>query len=233
MATYSPMSSLCGPRDQLDRLVADILDDADDCPLEETNYQEELLKPNLSQKDVRSQETKGSVVVPNFLKNGRCSSGSSSNGDSRDSGFECGIGSGSVSTPSSSRRTTSSSDNFSTPTLSLASEAHSPSSSSEKISADHNSLDVSLQISPIIKQDDRYNLQKSPILIKDDIDNLLEASITKSASEDRANIGQFIKLPETSSGMTKKIRNFGRNLKNPYNPWKYFFPRLSHFYIIS
>ena len=152
---------------------------------------------------MRNQEAKGSVVVLNsFSKNGRCSSGSSSNGDSRDSGFECGMSSGSVSTPSSSRRTTSSSDNFSTPTLSSASEVHSPSSSSEKISSDHNSLNVSLQISPLIKQDDRYNDQNSQSLIKDDIDTLLEASITKSACEDRANIGRFMNLPETSSGMT-------------------------------
>ena len=197
MAAYSPLSSFGAPRDHLDRLVADILDDADDCPLGENLYrEEELLKSDVSQKDIRNTEAKVSEAVPNsFMKNGRCSSGSSSNGDSRDSGFECGIGSGSVSTPSSSRRTTSSSDNFSTPTLSSASEAHSP--SSEKNSADNNSFNVNLQISPAIKQDEDNN-RNSTIFMKNEIEDLLDSSM--SAKEKMENHGRYVTQPKMGSG---------------------------------
>ena len=196
MATYGTLSSLGGPRDHLDRLVADILDDADDCPLEENLYREqELLKSDASQKDNCNSEGKVPEAVPNsFIKNGRCSSGSSSNGDSRDSGFECGIGSGSISTPSSSRRTTSSSDNFSTPTLSSASEAHSP--SSEKNSVD-NSFSVNLQTSPAIKQDED-NTRSSKIFMKNDIDDLLDSSM--SAKDRMENHGRYVNQPKLGSG---------------------------------
>ena len=202
MATYGTLSSLGGPRDHLDRLVADILDDADDCPLGENPYREaELLKSDASQKDICNPEGKVAEIVPNsFIKNGRCSSGSSSNGDSRDSGYECGIASGSVSTPSSSRRTTSSSDNFSTPTLSSASEAHSP--SSEKNSADNNSFNVNLQTSPAIKQDEDNN-RSSTIFMKNEIDDLLDSSMP--AKERMENHGRYVNQPKMGSGNDKEI----------------------------
>ena len=88
------MSSLNGPRDHLDRLVADILnDDADECPVG-TNNQEESIKNNSSYKnDMQEQGKSVSDTIQNcFPKTGRFSSGSSSNGDSRDSGFDGGFG---------------------------------------------------------------------------------------------------------------------------------------------
>ena len=195
MATYSPIGSLGGPRDHLDRLVADILDDADECPLEENDYQEEeLLKSNSSKKNTCDPELKVSQAIPNsFVKNGRCSSGSSSNGDSRDSGYECAIGSGSVSTPSSSRRTTSSSDNFSTPTLSSASEAHSP--SSEKNSGENNSFEINLQISLAKQGKDNQN---SPKFNNDEIDQLLNSSI--STGEGMENHDRYVHQQKMGAG---------------------------------
>lgn len=217
MATYGTLSSLGGPRDHLDRLVADILDDADDCPLGENPYREaELLKSDASQKDICNPEGKVAEIVPNsFIKNGRCSSGSSSNGDSRDSGYECGIASGSVSTPSSSRRTTSSSDNFSTPTLSSASEAHSP--SSEKNSADNNSFNVNLQTSPAIKQDEDNN-RSSTIFMKNEIDDLLDSSMP--AKERMENHGRYVNQPKMGSGCDldkekMKLSMEGNNIIDP------------------
>jgi len=184
MATYSPMSSLNGPRDHLDRLVADILnDDADEYP-GETNNQEEVVKTNASYKDnIQDQGKAVSDTLQHcFPKNGRFSSGSSSNGDSRDSGFDGGICSGIISTPSS-RRTTSSSDNFSTPSvMSTTSDGLSPSSpSSEKISNDrHSTSDISLQISPLTVEEIGFNSLKNAPL-NENVDQLFNSLMPKPA----------------------------------------------------
>ena len=200
MTTYSPLSSLGGPRDHLDRLVADILDDADECPLEGADFQEDLLKSKLSQKDAHIQETKESEAISNsYGKNGRFSSGSSSNGESRDSGFDCGISAGSLSTPSSSRRTTSSSDNLSTPTLSSASESHSP--SSEKMSSDASSFGINLKNSPTYTQE---NDQMSTALIKEDIENLFDSSLT-STSENLKSRSSLMNQSKSRSGSISKF----------------------------
>jgi hypothetical protein len=183
MATYSPMSSLNGPRDHLDRLVADILnDDADEYPVG-SNNQKGVVKTNASYKDgIQDQGKALSDNLPHcFLKNGRFSSGSSSNGDS---GFDGGIGSGSLSTPSSSRRTTSSSDNFSTPSvMSTTSDGLSPSSpTSEKISSnDHHSIsDITLQISPLTVEEIGFNSLKNAPL-NENVDQLFNSLMAKPA----------------------------------------------------
>ena len=174
------MSSLNGPRDHLDRLVADILnDDADEYPVG-TNNQEEVVKTNASFKDGILEQGKAvsDTLQQCFPKNGRFSSGSSSNGDSRDSGFDGGIGSGSIATPSSSRRTTSSSDNFSTPSvMSTTSDGLSPSSpSSEKNSSNdhHSSTNISLQVLPLAVEDVGFNSVKNAPL-NENVDQLLNS----------------------------------------------------------
>ena len=198
MTTYSPLSSLGGPRDHLDRLVADILDDEDECPLGGADFQEDLLKSKLNKKDDHNQEIKESEAISNsFDKNGRFSSGSSSNGESRDSGFDCGISAGSLSTPSSSRRTTSSSDNLATPTLSSASESHSP--SSEKMSSDANSFGINFQNSPTYTQENDQTDQMSTALIKEDIANLFDSSLT-STSENLKSRSPFMNQSKSRSG---------------------------------
>ena len=190
MATYSPLNSLSGHHDHLDRLVDDILDDdIDECPVEETDDQEdELIRTNVNIKPQKCEQGKGGneTLQACFLNNGRSSSGSSSNGDSRDSGFEGGLGSGSISTPSSSRRTTTSSDHFSTPsTMSTASEGLSPSSSSSDKIASNNceaSSDMNLQMSPLtIPGGFAFNSRKPTSFIASGTDKRLDRPVSISS----------------------------------------------------
>ena len=139
--------------------LGNILDDPDCLPEGLVDdHEEELVKANGDIKESgKTQKGKegNDTLQGCFITNGRSSSGSSSNGDSRDSGFEGGLGSGSLSTPSSTRRTTTSSDTFSTPsTMSTTSEGLSPSgcTSSDKITL--NSCDPASEI----------NLQTHPSL---------------------------------------------------------------------
>ena len=141
--------------------LGNILDDPDCLPEGMVDdHEEELVKANGDIKETGKTDKgkQGNDTLQGcFITNGRSSSsGSSSNGDSRDSGFEGGLGSGSLSTPSSTRRTTTSSDTFSTPsTMSTTSEGLSPSgcpSSSDKIAL--NSCDPASEL----------NLQKHPSL---------------------------------------------------------------------
>ena len=207
MATFSPMNSLNGPRDHLDRLVADILDDADECPVEVSDVQEDLVKPHAAQKEEHHGKGKEvSYTLQNcFLTNGRSSSGSSSNGDSRDSGFEGGIGSGNVSTPSSSRRTTTSSDNFSTPSgMSTTSEGFSPSSSSDKMVSNNfdATSELNLQMSPWIVQGEiGPNSPKSATLINSELDNLFNAELHNQPSIGNAdNLNIYINRENSPAG---------------------------------
>lgn len=190
MATYSPMNSLSGHHDHLDRLVDDILDDdIDECPVEETDDQEEeLIRTNANIKQGKVDQGKGGTesLQNCFLSNGRSSSGSSSNGDSRDSGFDGGLGSGSISTPSSSRRTTTSSDNFSTPSaMSTTSEGLSPlSSSSDKIASNNcdATSDMNLHMSPLsIPGVFGFNSNKTASFIGNGADKAFDRRMPKSS----------------------------------------------------
>ena len=195
MATYSPVNSLSGHHDHLDRLVDDILDDVDECPTEERDDHEELVRNNITLNGDHGKEVNGSRQIC-FLNGRSSSSGSSSNGDSRDSGFEGGPAG--ISTPSLSRRTTTSSDNVSTPsTMSTTSEGLSPLSSDQITS---NNSDMELKMCPMTKPIGYGSSNKNISIIEGGADKSYE----KLKSQ----------LPVTANVEDKRIYNNGTVLRS-------------------
>ena len=196
MATYTTMNSTNSPRDNLEHIVADILNEVEECPVQHNKYQEEeLLRSYSNRKDKINNEPKafGDTIEGCFVTNGRSSSGSSSNGDSRDSGFD-GLGSGTISTPSSSRRVTTSSDNLSTPpAMSAVSDGLSP--SSEKINTfDFKALtDDLLEVSPLnCSKDSGYNAVRSTTMVNNESEKLIDLLMAKSLLTDDTNRSAFM-----------------------------------------
>ena len=196
MATYNPVNSLSGHHDHLDRLVDDILDDVDECPTVEPDDHEELARNNVTQDVDHGKDGNGSRQIC-FLNGRSSSSGSSSNGDSRDSGFEGGHGG--ISTPSLSRRTTTSSDNVSTPsTMSTTSEGLSPLSSDQITS---NNSDMELKMCPMTKPIGYGSTSNNRVSI---MEGGTDKSFEKLKSE----------LPVTANVEDKSIYNNGTVLRS-------------------
>lgn len=202
------MNSTNSPRDNLEHIVADILNEVEECPVQDNKYQEEeLMRSYSNRKDKIHNEPKAfaDTIEGCFVTNGRSSSGSSSNGDSRDSGFD-GLGSGTISTPSSSRRVTTSSDNLSTPpAMSAVSDGLSP--SSEKINTfDFKALtDNLLEVSPLnCSKDSGYNAVRSTTMVNNESEKLIDLLMAKSLLTDDTNRSAFMNPEIFLSGKAHK-----------------------------